>query len=246
MRIALLSDIHGNLPALQAVLSDASRREVDHIVNLGDSLSGPLLPAETAEFLMQQPWIQLAGNHERQLLHFNPLTGAESDRYALSQLTPRMLEWLAGLPPTARLDDEILLCHGTPHSDLIYFLETVEAQRVRVASIAEIEQRRGQAPARVICCGHSHVPRALKASDGTLIVNPGSVGLQAYDDDHPFPHQIENGSPDARYAIIERHNGTWFAALHTVPYAFQDVADLALANGFPDWAVALRSGYMSP
>jgi len=219
MRIALLSDIHGNLPALQAVLSDVNRRGVDQIVNLGDSLSGPLLPAETAEFLMRQPWIQLAGNHERQLLHFNPATGSESDRFALSQLTTPMLEWLARLPPSARIDDEVLLCHGTPRSDLEYFLETVEAQRVRIASIAEVEQRRGQTPARVICCGHTHIPRALKTSDGTLLVNPGSVGLPAYDDDHPFPHLIENGSPDARYAIIERHDGAWHAALHTVPYA---------------------------
>ncbi len=101
MRIALLSDIHGNLPALQAVLEDINRRGVDQIVNLGDSLSGPLYPAETAEFLMRQPWIQLAGNHERQLLHFNPQTGSESDRFALSRLTPAMLEWLSGLPPSA-------------------------------------------------------------------------------------------------------------------------------------------------
>ncbi|HSY26412.1 MAG TPA: metallophosphoesterase family protein [Burkholderiaceae bacterium] len=244
MRIALLSDIHGNLPALHAVLSDVKRRSVDHIVNLGDSLSGPLFPAETADFLMQQSWIQLAGNHERQLLHFNSLNGAEADRFALSRLTPNMLDWLAGLPPTAQMDDEVLLCHGTPHSDLIYFLETVEPQRIRLASLAEIAQRRADVQARLICCGHTHVPRAVKTLDGTLIVNPGSVGLQAYDDNHPFPHLVENGSPDARYAIVERHNGAWHAALLTVPYGHDEVADLALANGRPDWAVALRSGFM--
>ncbi len=245
MRIALLSDIHGNLPALQAVLCDANRRGVDQIVNLGDSLSGPLLAAETAEFLMRQPWIQLAGNHERQLLQFDPQTGSESDRYALSRLKPPVMKWLATLPPSARIGDEVLLCHGTPGSDLEYFLETVEAQRVRIASLAEIEQRRGSARARVICCGHTHVARAVKAADGTLIVNPGSVGLPAYDDEHPFPHLIENGSPDARYAIIERHDGAWHAALLSVPYAYQPMADLALANGRPDWAVALQSGFMS-
>jgi predicted phosphodiesterase len=68
MRIALVSDIHGNLPALEAVLEDTRRRAVSRIVNLGDSLSGPLLPLETARFLMKQDWVQLAGNHERQLL----------------------------------------------------------------------------------------------------------------------------------------------------------------------------------
>lgn len=245
MRIALLSDIHGNLPALQAVLEDINRRGVDQIVNLGDSLSGPLYPAETAEFLMRQPWIQLAGNHERQLLHFNPQTGSESDRFALSRLTPAMLEWLSGLPPSARIHDEVLLCHGTPHSDLVYFLETVEAHGVRLASLAEIGQRRGATDARLICCGHTHVPRAVRAGDGTLIVNPGSVGVQAYDDEHPFPHVIENGSPDARYAIVERVDGAWHASLLTVPYRHAEVADLALANGRPDWEIALRTGFMS-
>ena len=68
MRIALVSDIHGNLPALEAVVEDIERRGVDAIVNLGDSLSGPLMPLETARFLMAQDWVQLAGNHERQLL----------------------------------------------------------------------------------------------------------------------------------------------------------------------------------
>ena len=72
MRIAVLSDIHGNLEALKAVLRDLADRRVDTIVNLGDSLSGPLQPSETAAFLMAQPWPQLAGNHERQLLDFAP------------------------------------------------------------------------------------------------------------------------------------------------------------------------------
>jgi predicted phosphodiesterase len=68
MRIAVVSDIHGNLPALEAVVADIARRGVDAVVNLGDSLSGPLLPLETAQFLMAQSWTHLAGNHERQVL----------------------------------------------------------------------------------------------------------------------------------------------------------------------------------
>lgn len=68
MRIAILADIHGNLPALEAVADDLDRRGVDAVVNLGDSLSGPLLPRETAQFLMARDWLHLAGNHERQLL----------------------------------------------------------------------------------------------------------------------------------------------------------------------------------
>ena len=67
MRIALVSDVHGNLLALEAVAADIKRRGADLVVNIGDSLSGPLRPLETAQFLMAQDWINLAGNHERQI-----------------------------------------------------------------------------------------------------------------------------------------------------------------------------------
>jgi len=244
MRIALVSDIHGNLPALNAVLDDIAARDVERIVNLGDSLSGPLLPAETAQFLMTQDWLQLAGNHERQILEFEPGKGSESDRYALSTMTPDMLAWLKNLPPDVRLDGCVQLCHGTPTSDLQYFMESVDANGIRLASASEMLARRGNVDARVICCGHTHVPRMVRMPDGALVVNPGSVGLQAYDDNHPYPHVVENGSPDARYAIIERRNGNWQAMLLAVPYAFEPMAKLAETNGRPDWAVALRTGYM--
>ncbi len=245
MRIALVSDIHGNLPALLAVVEDIARRGVDRIVNLGDSLSGPLLVAETADYLMRQDWLQIAGNHERQLLHFDRVKGSESDRHALTKLTPPMLAWLTQLPKETRIaGDEVLLCHGTPHSDLQYFLESVETFGARPANAQEVAQRRGGAVGRVICCGHTHVPRLCKTADGTLIVNPGSVGLQAYDDEHPYPHVIENGSPDARYAIVERYGNAWRAALLCVPYDHESMASLAQENGRPDWAIALRTGYM--
>lgn len=243
VRIALVSDIHGNLPALKAVTEDIARRGVDRIANLGDSLSGPLLPAETAQFLMQQDWLQLAGNHERQILEFQP-GGSESDRYARSKMTPEMLAWIKGLPPNLRIDGCVLLCHGTPSSDMQYFMESVDPGGARMAGTAEMAERRGDADARVICCGHTHVPRMLRMADGALIVNPGSVGLPAYDDGDPYPHLIENGSPDARYAIIERNDGKWQAMLLAVPYDFESMAKLAEANGRPDWAIALRTGYM--
>jgi putative phosphoesterase len=245
MRIALVSDIHGNLPALLAVVADIQRRDVDQIVNLGDSLSGPLLPAETAQYLMQQPWVQLAGNHERQILACDADHGAPADRYARSKLNPQMLEWVAQLPPTSRFSEDVFLCHGTPTSDLTYFLETVTPHSVRIASLSEIDERCGSIHASVICCGHSHVPRAIRSRNGTLLVNPGSVGLPAYDDDHLYFHLVENGSPDARYAIIEGQGNQWQASLHAVPYDQQPMVELALRNGRPDWAIAIRTGYMT-
>src|SRR5437879_9720309 len=105
MRIAIVSDIHGNLPALRAVVDDIARLGVDAVVNLGDSLSGPLYPLETAEYLMAQPWLHLSGNHERYLLDFSPKRGA-SDQYAHARLTPAVFEWMAKLEPAASFSDE--------------------------------------------------------------------------------------------------------------------------------------------
>ena len=64
MRLALVSDIHGNLAALDAVIQDMARRQVHQVINLGDTLSGPLLPMQTAQRLSPLPWLHVAGNHE--------------------------------------------------------------------------------------------------------------------------------------------------------------------------------------
>ena len=68
MRLAAVTDIHGNLPALEAVLADVGRSQVGPVVNLGDILAGPLLPVETADRLMALALLTIRGNHERQVL----------------------------------------------------------------------------------------------------------------------------------------------------------------------------------
>jgi putative phosphoesterase len=245
MRIAVLSDIHGNLAALEAVLDDVRDRGVDAVVNLGDSLSGPLLPLETARFLMARNWLTIAGNHERQMLTQGPGQWGPSDAYAHARLTPRELAWIGAQPPTAWFSTDVLLCHGTPGSDQEPLLETFEPAVSRAATAREVDARLGQVQAPVVLCGHTHVPRAARASQGQLIVNPGSVGLPALETTHPFPLIVETGSPDARYALIERRPAGWRAALITVPYDHRAMADLARAHGRPDWEIALRTGYMS-
>ena len=243
MRIAVVSDIHGNLPALQAVVQDLQRRGVDRVINLGDSLSGPLWPLQTARWLMASGWLHLAGNHERQVLQPGPV-GA-SDAHARAELGAAELAWMATLQPDLRLSDEIHLCHASPRSDLEYLLDTVEPGGVvRVASADEVQQRLDGVTAPLLLCGHTHHPRILRSAAGQLLVNPGSVGLQAYDHDDPFLHLIENGSPDARYAIVERVHGAWQALLLAVPYDHEPMARLAEQRGQPDWAFALRTGYM--
>jgi predicted phosphodiesterase len=242
VRIGVLSDIHGNLPALEAVVADMQRRGVDAVVNLGDSLSGPLLPAQTAQYLMAQDWTHLAGNHERQILASESPASA-SDAYARSQLTPAQLAWIGALQPCADYAPGVLLCHATPHSDLLYLLETIEPARSRLATVAEIESRLGQAQAGLILCGHSHVARMVR-TPGRLIVNPGSVGLPGFSAGTPYPHVVENASPDARYAIVERVADAWRPCLFAVPYDAGAMADLAQRRGRTEWSRALRTGYV--
>jgi predicted phosphodiesterase len=251
MRLAVVSDIHGNLPALEAVIAEMAAARVDLVVDLGDLLSGPLWPAETCDRLMALDWPTIRGNHERQLLA-DPAGQGWSDAQTTPLLAERHRRWLAGLPTTRRLAGGAVMCvHGTPSSDLQYMLETVTPDRaaatcspgVRAASADEVRRRCGAMPAGVelLLCGHSHVPRLV--ADGTLlIVNPGSVGLQAFDDEHPHPHVVETASPLARWALVERGPAGWQAALHGTRYDHEAAARRAESRGRGDWADALRHG----
>ncbi len=242
MRLALVSDIHGNLPALEAVAADIRRRGADSVINLGDNLSGPLLPLETAQFLMASGWLSLAGNHERQLLACAPGGDNTPDGYARSQLTGPELDWLRTLRPRHQLTEEILLCHGTPDSDCRYLLETIHHGVLRLADAGKLASRLGGVDSAVVACGHTHVPRSVRLATGQLIVNPGSVGLQAFDDDVSAYHVMETGSPDARYAIIEKTSAGWLVEHRCVPYDHESMAALAGRNGHPEWEIALRLG----
>lgn len=239
MRLAALSDIHGNLAALEAVERDFQRRGVDRVINLGDHLSGPLLPRETADFLMTRDWLHIAGNHERQLLDGG---GGPSDAHARTVLTPEHRAWMASLPTVQRLDGDVLLCHGTPRSDREHLLATVTTGGLVEAGEGAVRERLRGWPCHLLLCGHTHLPRSLRLPEGTLVVNPGSVGLQAYVDDDPCPYRVESGSPHARYAILERHRGAWTVEPVQVAYDVEPMAELARERGFTRWEHALRTG----
>ena len=253
MRLAVVSDIHGNLAALDEVLADIASLGVDRTVNLGDILSGPLWVNETAERLMALALPTIAGNHERQLLGVPRDRMSATDAHAASVLEAEARAWLAGLPATLQLSTEVFCCHGTPASDLEYFLETVTpdfalagAAGVRAATLCEAAERAGAAmagvPNALILCGHTHVARVTRLPDGRLVVNPGSVGLPAYDDDHPYPHVVEAGSPHACYAVVERQVAGWSVATRRVAYDWESAARLADSRDRADWAHALRTG----
>lgn len=239
-RLAILSDIHGNLAALQAVIADAEARGCTGFVNLGDTLSGPLWPAETADFLMARDWPTIAGNHERQLLTLPRERMGASDAFTRAVLSESQLAWLAAQPATLELTADIFLCHGTPASDLAHYLTTVEPAGIRAATEAEIVARTGDRAERLILCGHSHIPGEHRLVDGRRVANPGSVGLQAFHDDHPSAYKVEMGDPRARYAIVEQGAVTF----RQVDYDYASAAAKAARDGRPDWAVALESGRM--
>jgi predicted phosphodiesterase len=241
MPTAVLSDIHGNLPALEAVVADACAQGCTAFLNLGDIVSGPLWPRETADYLMAQDWITIAGNHERQLLTHGPDRIGPSDRFAKEALYDHQLDWLRSLDTSRELRADVFLCHGTPNSDVIYFMESVDKQGLRSARLDEVTERAGTRTERLILCGHTHVPRIVQLGDGRTIANPGSVGLPAYEDDQPYPHVVETGSPNARYGVLD---GTDFTLVQ-VEYDHEAAARQADRNGRPDWSIALRTGRMA-
>jgi hypothetical protein len=165
-----------------------------------------------------------------------------TDRYTATVLQAPARAWLAGLPTRLQPAPGLLCVHGTPGSDLQYLLETVTAPRgLRAALPDEVAQRLGPVDAILVLCGHSHVPRDVRV--GALrIANPGSVGLQAYDDEHPYPHEVEVGSPHARYAIVQPVADGWSVTQRAVPYDWEAAARQAEARGRGDWADALRTG----
>jgi len=145
--------------------------------------------------------------------------------------------------PAFRREEAYVACHGSPRSDTEYLLEEVTPAAVALRRPEKVAAILGQDSASLVLCGHTHVPRVVSLPNGSVVVNAGSVGLPAYSDDLPFPHKMETGSPHARYAIVERTDLGWRVDLRAISYDWGKAAAIAVANGFPDWANALRMGY---
>lgn len=244
MRIAVLSDIHGNADALAAVLEDLKDRAPDATVNLGDCFSGPLDVVRTHE-LLQGAGIAatVRGNHDRVFLDGSPLDGW--DRMALPELTREMRDWLATLPATAVLDD-VFLCHGTPQDDTGYWLDVLTPDgEARRAPLDHIVARATGIAQGVMLCGHTHVARAVHLPDGRLVVNPGSVGAPGYIDDPPAQgRRVSAGTPFASYATLDRRGPRWTASHHLVPYDAGPAIARARQAGCDDWVQVLATGWL--
>jgi diadenosine tetraphosphatase ApaH/serine/threonine PP2A family protein phosphatase len=245
MRFAAIADVHGNYLALEAVVADIRAQGIDDIVDLGDMASGPLDARRTMDALMALGAVHVLGNHDRYLIDRLPEKMGSWDRPAHAQLDASHLDWLRAVPAKLVFRDQVLLCHATPDSDEVYWLETVLPDgTVRMSSLEAIEKAAEGIAQRLILCGHSHVARAVRLADGRMVVNPGSVGSPGYRDVHPFPHVVEAGAPDARYAILELVGGAWRATFRHVPYHHDAMAALARRNGQPELASALATGWI--
>ena len=245
MRFAAIADVHGNYLALEAVVADIRAQGIDDIVNLGDMASGPLDARRTMDALMALDAVHVLGNHDRYLIDRPPEKMGSWDRPAHAQLEPDHLDWLRAVPPTQIFRDQVFLCHATPDSDEVYWLETVTPDgSVKMSPLEAIEKEAEGISQSLILCAHTHIARAVRLIDRRMVVNPGSVGSPGYRDVHPFPHVMEAGTPDARYAILELVDGTWRATFRHVPYDHDTMAALARRNGQPELASALATGWI--
>ena len=193
MRVAVLADIHGNLPALDAVLADIAAVGVDAIVLNGDIATGPM-PAETLDRLAElgEKAIWVRGNADRELVAACdgrpntdlPEAARLPSRYAASRLSRRHRDLLSGLPLSVALDvtglGSVRFCHATTRSDTEILLVDSPMSRYRdgFADIAE----------PTVVLGHTHMPFD-RLADRRRFVNPGSVGM-------PY------GRPGAHWALL--------------------------------------------
>lgn len=242
-RTAILSDIHGNLWALEKVLADIKSKRVKKIVNLGDSLYGPLKPAKTADILMELNIPTVCGNEDSIIVESFPGKDISPTlAYVRSCLSTEHIFWLKSLPKTTSVYGQLFLCHGTPQSSNQYMLHSVLRSGIKSRPAKELLSLVNSVKEPVVLCGHDHFQQDVLLSDSKLILNPGSVGLQAYTDTRPYPHAIEMGSPHARYSILIRDSDHWRVEKIAIPYDWEKAASQAIKNGRSDWAVWLRTG----
>jgi putative phosphoesterase len=177
--VAVLSDIHGVLPALEAVLAEPAVRAADRIVLTGDIAAGPQ-PTEVLDRLLglgdRVVWVR--GNADRELVDLAAGIPLELDDpisvWAAAQLRSDHLRLLASLPHPVVLDvegfDRVLFCHGSPRDDNEVVLVDTRLSRWADALGGVADD------VTTIVCGHTHMP-FVRLAHGRLVVNPGSVGM---------------------------------------------------------------------
>jgi putative phosphoesterase len=219
IRVATLYDIHGNLPALEAVLRDVAAEDVDRVIVGGDIMPGPM-PRESLECLLdlRTPVDFIQGNGDR--IVAGQMRGAEPEevpapfrepiRWVASQLTPGDRHRLESWEKTLRLDlpgiGRVLFCHATPRSDVELFTKlTPEDQLLRLFENQD---------ASLVVCGHTHMQFDRKVGK-VRVVNAGSVGM-------PF------GEPGAYWLLLGSD-----VELRRTTYDFQAAAERVRKTSYP-------------
>lgn len=201
MRLAVISDIHANLPALDAVLDDIAARQPDAVVVAGDLVNRGPQPDEVLDRLRPLAYPTVKGNHERYVLNaadaVDPTEGGESfepARWTMRRLSVGQLAYLRDLPFSLHVDD-LLVVHASPRNDQDgVFVRTTET---------ELHEKLNSY-ARVVC-GHTHVS-LIRHWVGGLVVNVGSAG-----------NSFE-GDPRARYGWFEKRANGWHTEIVALPY----------------------------
>ncbi|WP_320034126.1 metallophosphoesterase family protein [Halarcobacter sp.] len=244
MQIAILSDIHSNVYALQEVIKDIRNRNIEVVLNLGDMFYGPIEPRATYELIRDNKFINICGNQDREILEASLAQLQENPtlKYVYEDLGEEVLYWIQELQFEKIIGGTYYMVHGTYFDDTQYLLEDVSEGTVKLRSDEEIIKLTDNIETPFIFCAHSHLPRIHKLNSGQIVINPGSVGLQAYKEELPTKHKMENNTPDAAYTILTIEDNQYNIEQVRVAYDFEKAALKAEENGREDWAYALRTG----
>lgn len=243
-RYAILSDIHSNLPALQAVLRHLeSTGPVDGIWCLGDMVGYGPYPNQCIELLRQQKHLAIPGNHDWAAIgrldttDFNP-DAATANRWTARQLTGGSRQYLEGLSETLMVDD-FTLAHGSPRYPI---WEYITSASIAGACFSYFQARfclvgHTHEPALFVydegkgTCRQQELPEGLwKPDKGRWVINPGSVG------------QPRDGDPRASYLVYDDGEGVFYH--HRVPYDITATQEKMMEEGLPSWLVErLTYGY---
>lgn len=210
LRIAVLTDVHGNAFGLEAVLADIRQHSPDLIANLGDQVWGQADPRRALELQKNLGAVEVRGNNDERLtLATSELAPAQRPLqvWLAEQLPAADLHRLAALPTTALLaDGAVLAAHGTPSTPWDSLLISWNGEGYAHRPESEIRQRLEAAPAaEVVLVGHMHRERVRRV-DGRLLVSVGPVSSQG------------DGDPRARWAFLSRRRGVWQVELRRVEY----------------------------
>ncbi len=233
MRIALISDIHGNCLALDAVLADIRRQAVQQIVCLGDAIQGGAQPAETIQRLRDMQCPVVMGNADAWLLTGQETSSQEQTlpqqwavrAWSLAQVSDADRAFIEQFQPTVVLPleaDKKLLCfHGSPSSfDDILLPNT---------SQEEFERLLGNCHAMVLAGGHTHTQQLRRVHDDWY-VNPGSVGF-AYN--WRLPQEEFHADPWAEYALLTVEEEQMGVEFRHVPFDVERMLEVVQSSGRP-------------